>query len=594
MDLMKYKQINNRKYYPGKDQNDTGLNFGTDQILQGLQFMGSLYNSFSGNKSVDDLYKESDINTNTINGVGYNTRSIDQKEQMQQLNRENTANTFKNIGSGATLGASIGGPIGAGVGAVTGLVGGLFGAHSRKNKLRNRLNELRQDLNYENNYNRASALDQSIKQNSNTVNSGMLYGANKGFDGNMNSYNKVWTPDGFIKGDTNSVVGKGESIIDFNSGKGSIVTKGKRGVDNQPSGVSPNDDTVILGNDINWATGHRFSDDAMPYTNRLSKLNKIEKQAGRFGNLSSLSKKTQQVQQKTINPYKQEMLKSLKVYADQQKTQHELENKYNEYPMYKDGYDGWIPSALNAISSIGNYIGIKNSYLRKPNSYQANVYENSALNTLRNLNINKYGYLRPMYDTVRQYNYAVNNSGGLTAGQKAAQRAAVALGTQKNIADVLNKIDEQNNRYKQSYAEALLNTGAANAQRRQQAYQYDDQAYSQAHGAKEQMLQTYRNDLYNAIWQGFANKNKYDMFKDTMNMYYQDKPYRERYDIPSVNYSMGDIKPKASANNIFNTTLKTPTSRTNTYATSSNFLPDWNSYLNEKFPFDFTTMTWGR
>ena len=198
MDLMKYKQINNRKYDPGKDQNNTGLNFGTDRILQGLQFMGSLYNSFAGNKSVDDLYKEADINTNTINGVGYNTKSIDQKEQMQQLNRENTANTFKNIGSGATLGASIGGPIGAGIGAVTGLVGGLFGAHSRKNKLRNRLNELRQDLNYENNYNQASALDQSIKQNSNTVNSGMLYGANKGFDGNMNSYNKVWTPDGFV------------------------------------------------------------------------------------------------------------------------------------------------------------------------------------------------------------------------------------------------------------------------------------------------------------------------------------------------------------------------------------------------------------
>lgn len=592
MDLMKYKQINNRKYDPGKDQKDSGLNFDTNDVLQSIQFLGSLYNSFSGNKSVDDLYKESDINTNTINGISYNTRSIDQKEQMQQLKRENTANTFKTVGAGATLGGSVGGPIGAGIGAAVGLVGGLFGSQSRKNKLRNRLNELRQDLNYENNYNQASALDQSIKQNSNTITSGMLYGANKGFDGNMNNYNKVWTPDGFIKGNTNSVVGKGESIINFNSGKGSIVTKGKRGVDNQPSGVHPTDDTVILGNDINWATGHRFSDDAMPYTNKLSKLNKIEKQAGKFGNLSSLSKITQQVQKKTIDPYKQDALKALKVYADQQKTQHEIENESNNYPMYDEGYDGWIPSALNIISSIGNYIGTKNSSLRKPNSYQANTYEGSALNTLRNLNINKYGYLRPIYDTVRQYNYAVNNSGGLTAGQKAAQRAAVTLGTQKNIADILNKIDEQNNRYKQSYAEALLNTGAANAQRRQQAYQYDDQAYSQAHGAKEQMLQTYRNDLYNAIWQGFANKNKYDMFKDTMNMYYQDKPYRTRQDIPSANFNTRAIKPKTSTNNIFNTTVKAPTSRTNTHIASSDLLPDWNSYLNEKFPFNFTTMTW--
>lgn len=589
MDLTKYKYIKNVGYIP--NQNSNKFQFDSSMIPQGIQFAGSLINNFSGVKSENDLYHESDNQTNTINGISYNTKTLNTQQQMNQLRKENTSNTLQLIGSGATLGASIGGPIGAGIGALTGLVGGIFGGNSKKRELRRRMNEVRKDLSYENNYNQASAFDQSIKQNNINTNNGPLYGANKGFDGNMNTYNKVWSPDGFQYGNTNSVVGKGESIINFNSGKGSIVTKGKRGVDNQPSSVNPDDDTVILGNDINWVTGNRFSDDAMPYTNQLQKINKIEKEAGKYGNLSSLSKHTKKVQEKIISPYKKQIMNSLKTYADQQKAQHDIEG-YGSMQAYDRGYDGWIPSALNAISSIGNYINTKNQSLRKPNSYQANTYENQALNQLRNININPYGYLRPMNDISRRYNYSINNSGGLTSGQKALQKVSVALGTQRNIADILNKIDEQNNKYKSAYAEALLNTGASNAQRRQQAYQYDNETYSQAHGAKQQMLQTYRNDLYNALWQNYANRNKYNMFKDTMDMYYQDKPYRTRYDIPYVKYNAHDIKPNTSTNNIFNTTIKSPTSRTNTHTTSSDFLPNWNSYLNEKFPFDFTTMTW--
>jgi len=39
-----------------------------------------------------------------------------------------------------------------------------------------------------------------------------------------------------------------------------LVDKGTKGVDNQPSSVSPNDDNVIAGNDVDWTTGVKFSD----------------------------------------------------------------------------------------------------------------------------------------------------------------------------------------------------------------------------------------------------------------------------------------------------------------------------------------------
>lgn len=57
--------------------------------------------------------------------------------------------------------------------------------------------------------------------------------------------NKVWTPNGYQEGPVNSLVGKGESIIDYTNGTGTLVTKGKVGVDNQPSSVHEDDSNVL-------------------------------------------------------------------------------------------------------------------------------------------------------------------------------------------------------------------------------------------------------------------------------------------------------------------------------------------------------------
>lgn len=126
---------------------------------------------------------------------------------------------------------------------------------------------------------------------------------------------KVWTPGGYAQGPTNSLVGKGESIINYNNGTGTLVTKGKVGVDNQPSSVSPDDDNVIAGNDVDWSNGLKFSEQIAPYTQSLNMINKVEQKAGQ-SKLSSLAKQTAKVQGEQLQQIKAPLLEQMKQITD--------------------------------------------------------------------------------------------------------------------------------------------------------------------------------------------------------------------------------------------------------------------------------------
>ena len=128
--------------------------------------------------------------------------------------------------------------------------------------------------------------------------------------------NKVWTPNGYQSGPVNSLVGKGESIIDYTNGTGTLVTKGKVGVDNQPSSVSANDSNVIAGNDIDWSNGMKFSDQVAPLTAKLQMYNNIEKRAGKKSELSSLSKQTMELQRNQLDRAKAPILQAMKNITD--------------------------------------------------------------------------------------------------------------------------------------------------------------------------------------------------------------------------------------------------------------------------------------
>ena len=346
---------------------------------------------------------------------------------------------------------------------------------------------------------------------------------------------KVWTPNGYAQGPINSLVGKGESIIDYTNGTGTLVTKGKKGVDNQPSSVEQNDNNVIAGNDVDWSNGIKFSDQVAPLTAKLQMYNNIEKRI-KENKLDSLSKQTKQLQTTQIQQAKTPILGMMKNITDRQQMQHQIEN-YNNYIKHncgKDRFDegkgpGKIPTSwLNASHAIaaGAEGLILSRWLREnpimPNIYAANRYAPLALSALNKLRVDPYNQLQAINNADRTAYYRIQQNGGYTGGQRQNARIALALGNARNIADVLNNTQLQNNKYRQNWAEAALSEGNKDAARRQQASQYAWDAYNRAYGAKVKGIETHLSSLAAKAQKYWADRIKIKQYEDTLGLYQQD------------------------------------------------------------------------
>lgn len=364
--------------------------------------------------------------------------------------------------------------------------------------------------------------------------------------------NKVWTPNGYQSGPVNSLVGKGESIIDYTNGTGTLVTKGKVGVDNQPSSVSVNDNNVIAGNDVDWNNGMKFSDQVAPLTAKLQMYNNIEKRAGKKSELSSLSKQTMELQKNQLDRAKAPILQAMKNITDRQERQHQIEDyaaqiKHN---CGKDRFDNgkslwdktkqtissWSKSGKGKVSNSMLDLGyafpalletqMLNHWRREnpvmPNIYAANRYAPIALQTMAGNRVSANPILEKLYAQDRQTAYQLANSGGYTGGQRQANRVALALGNQRNVADALMNVQEKNAAYRNAYAEMAARLGDSDAQRLQQSNQYGWEAYNRAHGAKTKGIETHLANLglIGQKWLSQRIKNK--QYGDILDMYQQD------------------------------------------------------------------------
>lgn len=364
--------------------------------------------------------------------------------------------------------------------------------------------------------------------------------------------NKVWTPNGYQSGPVNSLVGKGESIIDYTNGTGTLVTKGKVGVDNQPSSVSVNDNNVIAGNDVDWSNGMKFSDQVAPLTAKLQMYNNIEKRAGKKSELSSLSKQTMELQKNQLDRAKAPILQAMKNITDRQERQHQIEDyaaqiKHN---CGKDRFDNgkslwdktkqtvssWTKSGNGKVSNSMLDLGyafpalletqMLNHWRREnpvmPNIYAANRYAPIALQTMAGNRVSANPILEKLYAQDRQAAYQLANSGGYTGGQRQANRVALALGNQRNVADALMNVQEKNAAYRNAYAEMAARLGDSDAQRLQQSNQYGWEAYNRAHGAKTKGIETHLSNLglIGQKWLSQRIKNK--QYGDILDMYQQD------------------------------------------------------------------------
>lgn len=364
--------------------------------------------------------------------------------------------------------------------------------------------------------------------------------------------NKVWTPNGYQSGPVNSLVGKGESIIDYTNGTGTLVTKGKVGVDNQPSSVSINDNNVIAGNDVDWSNGMKFSDQVAPLTAKLQMYNNIEKRAGKKSELSSLSKQTMELQKNQLDRAKAPILQAMKNITDRQERQHQIEDyaaqiKHN---CGKDRFDNgkslwdktkqtissWSKSGKGKVSNLMLDAGyafpalletqMLNHWRREnpvmPSIYAANKYAPIALQTMAGNRVSANPILEKLYAQDRQAAYQLANSGGYTGGQRQANRVALALGNQRNVADALMNVQEKNAAYRNAYAEMAARLGDSDAQRLQQSNQYGWEAYNRAHGAKTKGIETHLANLglIGQKWLSQRIKNK--QYGDILDIYQQD------------------------------------------------------------------------
>lgn len=364
--------------------------------------------------------------------------------------------------------------------------------------------------------------------------------------------NKVWTPNGYQSGPVNSLVGKGESIIDYTNGTGTLVTKGKVGVDNQPSSVSVNDNNVIAGNDVDWSNGMKFSDQVAPLITKLQMYSNIEKRAGKKSELSSLSKQTIELQKNQLDRAKAPILQAMKNITDRQERQHQIEDyaaqiKHN---CGKDRFDNgkslwdktkqtissWSKSGKGKVSNLMLDAGyafpalletqMLNHWRREnpvmPNIYAANRYAPIALQTMAGNRVSANPVLEKLYAQDRQAAYQLANSGGYTGGQRQANRVALALGNQRNVADALMNVQEKNAAYRNAYAEMAARLGDSDAQRLQQSNQYGWEAYNRAHGAKTNGIETHLANLglIGQKWLSQRIKNK--QYGDILDIYQQD------------------------------------------------------------------------
>lgn len=513
----------------------------TSALMATANFAGDIYSAYSQPvANASELMSQAGTSYGNVGGIQYQRQnSVDVDKAVQdakdQGNQGMMSTAMGGFSAGAATGAMLGGAPGAAIGAVVGGIGGLLAGSSAKRRAERRARrqgELAQRMAVSTNiFNRSQAqsdlMRQQYMQKYGNTQGGVLY-SNKGKDIPMYNQgkNKVWSPDGYVPGYHNSYVGKGEVIANLNSGKASVITKGKVGVDNQKSSVQENDDNVILGNDIDFTTGKTFAEQGRPYADKLHFINESEKKIGKYGKLSSLSKNTTDLYNKQVSSTKQRLLESLKDISNRQLKQHDYENNMKQYAHYSKGKSEYLqmalPSIIGITDGIGRYINANKQRLEHSNTYYENPYAQRALYGLAGLRYDIDPELR-QYANQQAYNkYAIDQQGGLTAGQKYIAKNSLYNDYINNVAKLYANANNINNQYKAQYYDQLMKAGEANRSALTSARRYDADVYAKAKAAQLNMAGQARKDILENIYRMDKRFSDYNMWKDTNRIYEQD------------------------------------------------------------------------
>lgn len=523
------------------------LNVGS-AIYNGIALGKGLSGMNKNVKSTKDLQGSVSTFNDSINGVGYQGYGgIDTNAEikyMKALDKQSTINnTMSGFGTGAGVGGlvgsifpGVGSLIGAGIGGLFGAIGGLFESKAKKRhheeKLRRRIGQLQISNDGYNTQALSEARTKAL-QNEYYDNNGYytgLYSADKGKDQNYNNeqndtvkpYGKVWTPAGEQYGPINGRIGKGESQWDFINGQASYVDKGVKRADDQFTSAENGDHIYIAGNDIDITNGISFADQAAKPAQEVEKTNKLINEIQNGGG----NDKTKELNLKQANLYKEQLLQKGKEIMNRQEKQHKMLGLLQSRSY--DGGKDWInytTTSLPYIFGLTTAMGQKNMYKKLPmyaeSPYATNNYANMALDKLASLRYDPYNPINAVKDAYRQQLYNINNTGGMSPGQRMIQQAKLNSIYQRNIADTYDKANEINNNYKAQYAQAMLQEGARDATARQQANQIQQERIREANAQKLKGIESANQGILNSL-SGFA-KNIYNNYQQFRSEQYNDK-----------------------------------------------------------------------
>lgn len=448
--------------------------------------------------------------TQSINGVNYTTKNLGDTSAYDRMlkygeNNRILSNSISGIGAGvgsalaagSLLGTSLGplGIIGGGlIGGLIGGIGSLFGRGRRKRELQRRKNALIESYANANDQAESVAASQGLRNqfDEDTYGGTSLYNADKGKTAvNYNLINKpsnsgygmVFDKDGYHMGPINSKVGKGETIVNFDEGKMTYIDKGKKRADDQYSSVQEGDNNYIAGNDIDWTNGRSFADQVAPLSKQYTKNEKLRKsiESNKYAD-----NKTKELNLRQLDLMQQQLVESTKEPLNRQEMQHKIQNRYDgTMPQYDGGKFNlnWLQPLIYAGAyGIPNkqYNYYKESAPQAANSYIPNTNANQAVGILSQMRFDPYQQVQQVRDAYRQGLYNINQQGGLSAGQRTKMMLAHSDNYMANMAKLYGEANDINNKYKQAYAQALMEAGEKDAIRRQTALSQQQQAYREA------------------------------------------------------------------------------------------------------------------
>lgn len=448
--------------------------------------------------------------TQSINGINYTTKNLGDTSAYDRMlkygeNNRILSNSISGIGAGvgsalaagSLLGTSLGplGIIGGGlIGGLIGGIGSLFGRGRRKRELQRRKNALTESYANANDQAESVAASQGLRNqfDENTYSGTSLYSADKGKTAvNYNLMNKpsnsgygmVFDKDGYHMGPINSKVGKGETIVNFDEGKMTYIDKGKKRADDQYSSVQEGDNNYIAGNDIDWTNGRSFADQVAPLSKQYTKNEKLRKsiESNKYAD-----DKTKELNLRQLDLMQQQLIESTKEPLNRQEMQHKIQNRYDgTMPQYDGGKFNlnWLQPLIYAGAyGIPNkqYNYYKESAPQAANSYVPNTNANQAMGILSQMRFDPYQQAQQVRDAYRQGLYNINQQGGLSAGQRTKMMLAHGNNYMMNIANLYGEANDINNKYKQAYAQALMEAGDKDATRQQTALAQQQQAYREA------------------------------------------------------------------------------------------------------------------